>query len=197
MYPPSLKRFILTTLALILILHTSDVLCKPLGIPTNGAANLSLGLTGEQGRLGFALWPATPFEVPLSYERTNLMILNVDRAETKPPIDVSRLQDFLQDFATNIEHEYPDPSYVPRLAGQSTIDVSSFTKWIIELKSVFLGARLPTQLALIALTRIEALLRYHGPASMNFLVKDADTVYTSGFIIIQELRQAAPDSTSS
>ena len=197
MYPSSLRCFLPTHAALILILQMFDVSCIPFRTHGNGTAKFSLDALAEQGRLGFALWPATPFEIPLSYEHTDLTILNVDRAETKPPIDVSRLQDFLQDFAANIEHEYPVPSYVPRLAGQSIIDVSSSTKWIIELKSVFLGARLPAQLALTALTRIESLLHHHGPASMNFLVKDANTVYTRGLIIIQNIGELTANSSSS
>lgn len=115
------------------------------------------------------------------------MILNVERVISRPPINVLRLREFLEDFARNIEQEYPSPSYMPPLAGQSIIDVQSYTKWRIELKRVLLGERLPTKLALTALTEVEALLSRHGPASMKFLVKDANTVYARGLLTVQRL----------
>ncbi|KAL6720630.1 hypothetical protein ACLMJK_002555 [Lecanora helva] len=172
---------------LMVLQQTSVTWCTPLR--PNDTVNLNFSLDGPRKPqwLGFTPWPATPYNVPLAHGYADLYILRVDRAITTPPIGLAKLQEFIADFASNIEQEYPSPSFVAPLARQSTVDVVSYTRWIIQLKEVFLGDRLPTDLAVAALSGIGSLLGRHGASSINFLIKDGNTVYANGILILQGL----------
>ena len=170
-----------------------------LGMPTHTSNSLSLGTINNTNvfpqalphvqNLTFEPWPALPYRVPL-YSRSGIPDISINSAiplrYRRRPIDVKGFQDFVAAFHDNLAAEYPDPSYAPRHARQSQIDLESYTKWSIELNEEFLGYRLPIEWCLLALNVLSRLLGVHGPASVYFKIQEDKLTYSYGFLIIQE-----------
>ena len=108
------------------------------------------------------------------------------------PIDVKVFQGFVAAFRDNLAAEYPVPSYAPRHARQSQIDLESGTKWSIELNEEFWGYRLPIEWGLLALNELSRQLGVHGPASMYFKIEEDKLTYTYGFLTIQNFGGPSP-----
>ena len=113
--------------------------------------------------LTYKPWPKTPFSVGLrgpSLRFLNLVlcISGAKLFQSSPTISGPELKRFLQDFVDNIQRKHPVPGFVPRLATQSTVDVTSCTRWTIDINEGPFHGRLPTAVALVALDALEMLL---------------------------------------
>ena len=138
--------------------------------------------------LTFSPWPARPFEVPLHarFSIPNLVIFAVFPFHAPSLVSVPALQDFLQDFGTNLQREYPVPGYLPRLARQSFHDMASYTKWTLNFEEGLWGYRMLTEWALLALIEMAKLLGRHGPARFFFSITEGFRTYRSGALTIDE-----------
>jgi hypothetical protein len=83
-----------------------------------------------------------------------------------PPIPLQDLIAFVKHFSERLEHEYPPPGYVPRSARSTEIDLTSYTKWRLEIGKAWLGKDVLTSLMLAALEEYQNFLRKHGPAGI-------------------------------
>lgn len=150
-----------------LLLNTS-LAKNPLNI-TNPALEVPAEITR------FTPWPSIPYRTPLSgYGLWFLdLSLYIPRAvvESSPTLSVPELCHFLQDFADNVQREYPVPGFVPRHTSQSTIDISSYKRWSISVTEGPWHGRLPTAVLLAVLNELGKLLRLHGPSKILWFVK--------------------------
>ena len=110
--------------------------------------------------------------------------------------DVHHLQLFLRDFADNLRREYP--VFMPGNARQDTIDVTSHTRWDIEIMEAFLG-RLPTRVALAVLNIVEKELGKYGPASLTFTigVEGRRAASSTGILALEPLTGASLNGSRS
>ena len=88
--------------------------------------------------LTYKPWPKTRFSVGLRgpglrFLDLVLCISGAKLFQSSPMISGPELKRFLQDFVDNIQREHLVPGFVPCLATQSTVDVTSCTKWTIDI----------------------------------------------------------------
>lgn len=104
-------------------------------------------------------------------------------------INNSELRRFLQDFADNIQRDYPVPGVVPRHASQFTIDIFSYTRWTVTIHEGPVPDRLPTAVALTALDELGRQLGQHGPSEMIRAIKTLDAIlpWAYGSIVIKRI----------
>ena len=190
-----LSNFLLLSAAITLLVSASAVLgiptdlSKPLPLDTINTTNLSPQAPQHVQNLTFTPWPATPYQIPL-YSRSgipDLVFIVAKSFHGRRPVRVQSLEDFLEEFRDNIDSEYPDPGYGPRLARQSHIDIESYTKWSIEINEGIFGYRLTTEWCLLALFELRRQVGSHGPANVFFSVKEERSTYTYGYLIIEEI----------
>ena len=101
------------------------------------------------------------------------------------------LRAFVLEFRDNLERESPVPGYVPRNARQDAVDLQSYTKWTIDMGEGFLGYRMPTEFALVALEEIATQLGRHGPAQVWSTIKEGLQTYSYGHLEIKRLGAVA------
>ncbi len=138
--------------------------------------------------LTFSPWPPRPYQVTLNarFARPDLVIISVEPFYGTRSVSVPGLQDFLREFADNLERNYPIPGKVPRFARQSFPDIESYTIWRMDFNEGLMGNRLPTEWALLALDEIGRQLGRFGPGSVFFSIKDRSSTYSYGFLTITE-----------
>lgn len=164
----------------------------------------ALEVPGKTTKLAYSPWPKQPFMIPLldtglPFLRLYLLISLAEKFESSPMISATELQHFLQDFANNIQREYPVPGFVPRHATQSTIDVSSYTRWNIEINEGPFRGRLPTAVALVAFDVLGKLLRRYGPSRIAWAIKDVElrTPWAYGTLYIEKIVELSLNKSSS
>lgn len=167
----------LTALGLPLLANT-NLAVTPLNNNTSPALEATVGIAN----LTYPSWPEVPFPVRLHgpgllFRNVFLVIASAQIFQGSPAASVPELQHFLQEFAGNIQREHPVPGFVPRHVTQSTIDVSSCTRWIVKINEGPLGDRLPTAVTLAILDELGRMLRSFGPTSIYWGVKDFGVVF--------------------
>ncbi|CAD6563583.1 MAG: hypothetical protein ASARMPRED_000072 [Alectoria sarmentosa] len=155
------------------LLSNANLAVTPLNITDPALEEAPVGITN----LTYPSWPKLPFTFRLRgpgllFRDVFLIIGFAQIFEGLPVASATELQHFLQDFAGNIQREHPVPGFVPRHVTQSTIDISSYTRWIVKINEGPLGDRLPTVVALVILEELRKLLRRFGPTSILWAVKD-------------------------
>ncbi|KAL2037550.1 hypothetical protein N7G274_009662 [Stereocaulon virgatum] len=135
----------------------------PVSAPT---ANESALTTSQTTSLTFSPWPPRPFYVYMPDTNHYLLFFMISSWDASPAVPLQDLISFVIRFSERLEHEYPPPGYGPRSAKSTEIDVTSYTKWRLEIGSAWLGKNARTSLMLRALREYEASLRKHGPASI-------------------------------
>lgn len=190
-----LRRPFLWAVLLALRVSASGALSMPsplskdiLSNPINMTESSKKARLGHLPNLTYAPWPALPFEIPLypGFRFPHLIFINASPFRGTRPVSLPRLQEFLQEFGSNLEREYPPPGLVPRQIQQFTFDIHSYTKWSIEMNEGFLGFALPTEIALVALDEISRQLGIHGPSSLFFSIREGAASLSYGFLIISE-----------
>ena len=191
-----------SSLALVLSLSAAHI------IPLPGNTSLSLvplNITSpapeEPGpliNLNYTPWPSGVYSITLrgpgvSFLDASLNIVYPKAFSSSPMIRMSTLQQFLRDFADNIEREHPVPDFVPRNAKQTEIDIMSYTRMIIEIHEGPFHGRLPTAMALAALSELGKQLDLHGPASIGWAVTVAQAriPWAYGFLTLQRIQGAS------
>ena len=144
---------------------------------------------GHLPNLTYAPWPALPYEIPIypGFSFPHLVFAEATPFRGTRPFSLPRLQDFLQDFGNNLERESPIPGLMPRQTLQYTIDIQSYTKWIIQMNEGFLGYGLPTEFALVALDEISRQLGSHGPTNLFFMIREGGAWLSWGILEISEI----------
>ena len=129
----------------------------------------------------------------ITHYNARFYIVSAFRIVSFPAIKLSELQLLVRDFADNLEQEYPVPGFIPNLAKQSSIDVDSRTKWIIDLRQGMLHGRMPTELMLAALDLMVSLLDRHGPSTIHWAIRagGAITPWAYGRLSIKPLVKAS------
>lgn len=142
--------------------------------------NISLQAPGQSPNLTFTPWPRGSYRIKLPSHTGDfdLVIASTKSFSASRLVNVHTLQDFVRDFAANIEREYPIPAYVPRHVSQDYFDLDSYTRWDIRLNNVpFIGYKLLTERALLALNELARQLGIHGPAEVVFSVASGSGGY--------------------
>ena len=159
---------------------------------------------GGTTNLTYSPWPEPPYSIPLldtglPFLELYLIIGAAAKFETSPVISVLELCHFLQDFSDNIQREYPAPGFVPRHAAQSTIDVSSYTRWRIVVCEGPFGGRVPTAAVLVAFDLLGKLLRRYGPSEIVWSIEKVGvrTPWAYGRLYIDKIRGLSLNKSSS
>ena len=118
----------------------------------------------------FAPWPVRPFDIKLPSEGYTLGIRYASAWDSRPPIDLMNLVDFISAFGDNLEENYPPPAFAPERAGSRYIDGKTLTRWIIEVERTVLGRAIPTEVVLECLDELNILLRRYGPAWISSVI---------------------------
>ena len=139
--------------------------------------------------LTYAPWPSPPYEIKLHprFSSPNLVFFTINVFQSRWPIRVHALQDFLGEFRDNLKSEYPIPGFVPSIARQATVDVESYSSWTIELSDTIFGLRVPTEFAVCALDEMARLVGINGPASLFFGVREGRFLLCYGTLTIKQL----------
>ncbi len=191
-----------SSLALVLSLSAAHI------IPLPGNTSLSLvplNITSpapeEPGpliNLNYTPWPSGIYAIALRGPGVSFLdvYLNIGFAtvyQSSPMIRMSTLRQFLRDFADNIEREHPVPDFVPRHAKQTEIDIMSYTRLLIELREGPFHGRLPTAVALAALSELGRQLDLHGPSQVPWAVRvgRARTPWAFGTLKLQRIGGAS------
>lgn len=113
--------------------------------------------------LTYSPWPNHRYVLPLGKD-FGVAVFNAEPYNRRPLPDIHLIQEFLDDFAANLDHAYPAPSHAPRRAGQSTYDMTSFTKMeISEVSIPAIGRPAPTEIVIAALQQMQREVGKHGP----------------------------------
>ena len=155
---------------------------------TMNVTQSSLEATSEHlANLTYAPWPAPPYEIKLHprFNSPDLIFFTINLFQSRWPIRVHALQDFLGEFRDNLKSEYPIPGLVPSVARQSTVDVESYSSWTIEFCDTIFGLRVPTEVAVCALDEMARLVGIHGPASLFFGVREGRFLLCYGKLVVE------------
>lgn len=183
----------------LLSLRNSSLASAPLNI-----TNPALKAPEEITNLTYSPWPEQPFGITLL--GPGLLFLNVylligagRKFQSSPMVSVTELRHFLQDFVDNIKREHPVPGSVPRHATQSTIDISSYTKWLIAINEGPFRGRLPTAVALVAFDALGKLVGRYGPSEIIWGIKEvgARTPWAYGSLTIESIEGFTVNKSSS
>ena len=164
--------------ALALTISTSAALTLPLARNTSlvllTPTNITSSALEQPAELNVPTWPRVPYHITLEgtgFTGVRMTIHSLKRPLTRPVIDVRDFQLFLRDFADNLREEYPIPSFIPREVTQYTIDVTTYTRWILRLKEAPWQSRLPTAVALAALDTLDNELGKYGMAIVEYTIE--------------------------
>ena len=172
-----MKCFLFHT-AIGLFLSANLVSCAPGALQprderwtTRKAPHGSHSLPHSNTNLTISPWPNDHYFLPLINDY-KLNIYSATPYSRRPPPRVLLLQEFIRDFADNIEHAYPPPALAPIRGGQRYYDMDSFTKWRIEEAVLpIMGTSASTELVMLALAQISLQVASHGPpAELNTLI---------------------------
>ena len=159
----SILRLIPTILAVYSLIQRALSFSLPVPIPP---ANQSALTTSQATNLTFSPWPPRPFYLDIPDTNYRLIIPMISLWDAAPAIPLQDLLAFVKHFGERLEHDYPPPGYIPRLARSTEIDLISYTKWRLEIGKAWLGKNVLTSVMLGALKEYRTLLRKHGPASI-------------------------------
>ena len=168
--PPSLSLFATSNIM--------NVTQSSLEAPSEHPANLT-----------YAQWPSRPFYVELHprFSTPLLTIWTVDPFQSRWPIRIHALQDFLREFRNNLESEYPIPGSVPSTVRQSTVDVESYSSWTIEFYDSIWGLKMPTEFAVCALDEMAKMVAEYGPATLYFGVQEGRFALCNGELTVKPI----------
>lgn len=152
-----------------------------LNIPINPNNILLQTPSPPTTNITFTPWPETPFKILVHSTSIQLTFLRVTKFTSKHSVSIglSRLLAFISTFGISLQDMHLDPDYVPRQAGDSAIDIQSYTKWQIRITELPLGNRLPTPWAVAALEELQGLIRLHGVAGdITVVIQEGKTRYS-------------------
>ena len=113
--------------------------------------------------LSMSPWPDSPYGVPLT-DDFDLDVYAATSYTQRPLPALLSIQDFIRDFADNLERAFPPPAFAPKKAGQSLYDTESFTKWqIAEYLLPVTSWKAPTNVVVAALAQLSVEVARHGP----------------------------------
>ena len=205
-------RLLVISATLALVISSSTALSLPLYQSTSLAlAPFNITSPAPEApvektiNLTYYLWPKQPYEISL--HGPGLQLLNVvlvisvaQEFRSSPMVSVSELRHFIQDFADNIQREYPIPGFIPHHATQSIIDISSYTRWIINIDEGMFRGRLPTAAALAALNELGKQVGRYGPSRVSWLIYEDVGVrlpWASGNLIVENIEGVFLNKSSS
>ncbi len=171
-------RSSLTDMAMFLSQSAQILFCAPLNSksPDNiwtkrDASSEHRALLTSTTNITMSPWPTQFYALPLG-ENFKLVILSAYSYVKRPSPNISPIQEFIRDFADNLEHAYPPPALAPKEAGQSYYDTDSFTKWhMIEWVIPILGTAAPSKIVIAALVQIAREVAKHGsPALVDAII---------------------------
>lgn len=88
---------------------------------------------------------------------------------------------------------------IPFPASQSTIDISTYTRWIIKIKEGPFRGRLPTAVALAAFDVLGKQLGRYGPSEVVWAIKDVEVriPWAYGALFIEKTDETSLNKSSS
>lgn len=140
--------------------------------------------------LEFKPWPKIPFRVAVPFTTIELVIGDVETFAPKHTLSINlvNLCAFITGFGTSLNNLHLIPDFVPRLAGDSTVDPQSYTKWEITINELMFGNRLPTPWAVAALEQLTQLIGEYGvPGHIAFCIKEGKRFYSGVFLMLSEI----------
>ncbi|CAF9921877.1 hypothetical protein IMSHALPRED_005275 [Imshaugia aleurites] len=135
-------------------------------------------------------WPKIPFTVNVAFTTLDLVIVELEPFTPKETVTINlvHLCGFITGFGTSLENQHLKPDFVPRFAGDSTIDPQSCTQWQITITELMFGNRLPTPWAVAALEQITQLLRVYGvPGHISCVLQEGETYYSGVYLGLSEI----------
>jgi len=168
-----MMRSSLTNMAIFLFLSAQTVFCAPLtstapdSIWTRRDALFEhRALLTSTINMTMSPWPTKFYALSLG-DNFKLVILTASSYVKRPLPKIAPIQDFIRDFADNLEHAYPPPALAPREAGQSHYDTDSFTRWSIrEWVIPMISTMAPSRIIVAALMQIAREVAKHGPPAL-------------------------------